>query len=124
MEVTMKSAQRIRRSRRSRAEWVEEVERWRGSGKSAVEYAAEHGLHAGTLAAWGSKVRDEVRALPRRRGMPAFIPVRMSATPVQPAGAGEFEIVLGNGRRVRVKGEFQSEQLTRLLEIAERGAPC
>jgi hypothetical protein len=111
------------RPRRSRAEWSDEVRRWRESGQTAAEYAAGHGLHAGTLAAWGSKIGD-IEAAPGRSV--AFLPVRVAepaskesapATPV-------MEVVLRNGRRVRVGGGFDGDAVARLLDVAERGGRC
>jgi hypothetical protein len=37
---------------------------------------------------------------------------------------GELEVVLRNGRRVVVRGDFGSDTLKRLLELAEGGAAC
>jgi hypothetical protein len=117
-----------KRPRRSKAAWVEEVVRWRQSEQSASEYAREHGLHAGTLTVWGSKLRGE--QTPKRRaarGQAAgFLPVRVveAAQPSLAVERGRFEVVLRNGRRVVVSGEFGSEALTRLLDIAEGSARC
>jgi transposase-like protein len=116
-----------KRPRRSRAAWLEDVKRWRESGQSAAEYAREHDLHAGTLMAWGSKLRVELPTQTLGRHAPAgFLPVRVA----QPTGAttvatgGQLEVVLRNGRRVLVSGEFGVERLARLLDVAEGGARC
>lgn len=124
-EVPMRHQPKIMRKRRSRAEWVEEVRRWRQSGRTAAVYASERGLHAGTLAAWASKLRDVATADGGAERTPsAFLPVRVTTPrPSQSAGA-DVEIVLNNGRRVRVGGDFQSEQLARLLAVVEGGSSC
>ena len=130
MQDTAKNGRPKKRARRSRAEWVEEVRRWRGSGQSGAEYARERGIHAGTLAGWASKVRDSMGAKPvsrdQRRSM--FVPVQVAPVPaavLAKAGVerGEVEVVLRNGRRVRVSGTFDGEAVARLLMIAE-GAAC
>lgn len=98
--------------------------RWRESGQSAAEYARERDLHAGTLMVWGSKLRGEVvAAASRRHSRTGFLPVRV-AEPMRAAttAGGQLEVVLRNGRRVLVSGEFGAERLARLLEIAEGGA--
>jgi hypothetical protein len=40
------------------------------------------------------------------------------------AGPGEIEVVLLNGRRVRISGNFEGEAVARLLAIVEGGAAC
>ena len=73
---------------------------------------------------WGSKLRGEVSAA--SGSQPArseFLPVRV----VEPSGdavaaGGKLEVVLRNGRRVMVSGEFGAERLARLLDVVEGGA--
>lgn len=101
-----------------------EAASWRESGQSAAEYARQRDLHAGTLMVWGSKLRSEVPAASGGRPAHAgFLPLRVSE-PARAAVAagGQFEVVLRNGRRVLVSGEFGAERLARLLEIAEGDA--
>lgn len=116
--------------RRSKAAWLEIVQRWRRSGQTAEAYAQGHGLHAGTLAAWGSKLRSEVTVARESVSWGSgsgFLPVRVVGEPArthaQPESA-ELEVVLRNGRRVVVRGDFGSDTLKRLLELAEEGAAC
>ena len=130
MQDTVKSGRPKKRARRSRAEWLDELRRWRESGQSATEYARQRGIHAGTLAGWASKVRDSVVA-PRvssgqRNSM--FVPVHVAPAAETAAGKadadrGQVEVVLRNGRSVRVSGKFDGEVVVRLLMIAE-GASC
>lgn len=120
MQDTAKSGRPKKRARRSRAEWVEEVRRWRESGETAEAYAKKHDLHSGTLAGWACKVKQAVRA-------PTFVPVRVTERVVsapQQAGAGSVEVVLLNGRRVRISGDFESETVARILAVVEGGERC
>jgi transposase len=116
--------------RRSKAAWLEIVQRWRRSGQTAGEYAQRHGLHAGTLAAWGSKLRNELAAArePVSGSSDAkFLPVRVVSGPARPDAqqqSGELEVILRNGRRVVVRGDVGNDMLRRLLELAEGGAAC
>lgn len=130
MQDTAKSVRLNKRARRSRAEWLEELRRWRASGQSAADYARERGIHAGTLAGWASKVRDSVVAPRVGSGQRSstFVPVHVAPvaeTSAGKAGAdrGQIELVLRNGRSVRVSGKFDGEAVARLLMIAE-GAAC
>jgi hypothetical protein len=130
MQDTAKNGRLKKRARRSRAEWLEELRRWRENGQSATEYARERGIHAGTLTGWASKVRDSVVA-PRvasgeRNSM--FVPVHVAPAAGAAAGKvgadrGQVEVVLRNGRSIRVSGPFDGEAVARLLRIAE-GAAC
>jgi hypothetical protein len=124
MRKTFTGNQMGKRPRRSRAAWLEDVRRWRESGQSAAEYARERDLHAGTLMVWGSKLRSEVAAASSgRRPRAGFLPVRVAEpTRAATAAGGQLEVVLRNGRRVVVSGDFGAQRLARLLEIAEGGA--
>jgi len=60
-----------------------------------------------------------------------FVPARLAASPSRAASAvdsvaerPEVEVVLRNGRRVRVSREFQLDALARLLDTVEVGGPC
>jgi len=71
-------------SRRSKGTWLEIVQRWRRSGQTAEAYAQRHGLHAGTLAVGGSKLRSELAAArePVSGGSGSgFLPVRVVSAP-------------------------------------------
>jgi hypothetical protein len=120
----MQAAERARkRPSRPRSEWVSEVRRWRQSGQSGPEYAQAHDLDAGTLAWWASRLRTEIAARPRRKSKsePAFLAVRVRQSPVRPT-EGTFEVVLANGRCVRVSGDFDAERVSRLLAAVEGGS--
>ena len=116
--------------RRSKAAWLEIVQRWRRSGQTAEAYAQRHGLHAGTLAVWGSKLRSELAAArePVSGGSGSgFLPVRVVSGPARPDAqrqSGELEVILRNGRRVVVRGDVGNDTLRWLLELAEGGATC
>jgi transposase len=123
------TANRKRRPHRTRAEWIEEIRRWRRSGQTAADYGAKYGVHPKTLVLWASKLRDVVPLAERGGGGRAvrhFVPVRVTPAerPVVSAAAPEFEVLLRNGRRVRVSGDFQPDVLARLLAAADGGAAC
>ena len=122
-----------RRSKRSKAEWLELVNQWRSSGQSAVAFGGARDVHPGTLSVWASRFRHEASGQPARKsgkGSSLFLPVRVSSEQPQRevtselAVDGGFEVVLTNGRRVRVAGTFRAESLVRLLAVVEGGASC
>ena len=121
-----------RRARRSAAEWQAEVAGWRASGVTAREYAKSHGVHAGTLMGWASRLAKS--AGPSRRGgapqskASRFIPVRVVA-PSRADRSDDFprleaEVILLSGRRVRLSGEIRFEQLGQLLDALEGRRAC
>lgn len=124
MQQSTKENRVSKRPRRTRSEWVEEVGRWRRSGQSAAEYAAQHGLHPGTLVVWGGKIGKEATVSTARATR--FLPVRVSsgARETSTAERGEIEVVLVNGRCVRVRGEVPCEVVARMLDAAEGGGRC
>jgi hypothetical protein len=112
-----------KRGRRSRADWVDEVKRYRASGLKAAEYAASRGLHAGTLCGWASKLGKGAEA---DREVPQFLPVRVGdgATSAQSKRPAEVEVTLRNGWRVRVAGDVPPEGLVELLVLLEGEQRC
>jgi transposase len=112
------------RARVDRNEWKRRVQRWKDSGLTAKEFAAETGINAGTLQFWRYKLKDGDR--PPIRGMPgsrsaailsSLVEVRAPA--VAPVVDQRFEIELANGRRVRVGRDFDAESLRALITAVE-----
>lgn len=127
MRKAFSSNREGRAARRSRAAWLEEVKRWRESGQSAAEYGRAHGLHAGTLTVWGSKLRSEIDAAAAagHRSRLGFVPVRVTeAKAAAVTAAPQLEVVLRNGRRVLVSEDIGAERLARVLDLVEGGVRC
>lgn len=122
MEITQSTKRVKKRQARSRAQWLSEVRQWRRSGQSGADYAKAHDLDQGTLAWWASRLRGEVAAEParKRKSAPAFLAVRVRETPTRLV-EGSLEVVLANGRCVRINGDFNVERVSRLLAAAEGG---
>jgi hypothetical protein len=124
------------RSRVAREEWAKRVERWRDSGLSCAEFAAELGINPRTLTYWKWMLNKEARGEKRVwRARKAPTPrVRRAAASERPqsppvvAGLveieaaprdGRFELELGAGRRLRVPASFDPTDLRRLLDVLE-----
>ena len=84
---------------------------------------------------WASRLKNGVDSKSLRKSSSgtaasAFLPVRVSnkSTPskvdTEMSVVGGFEVVLTNGRRVRVAGHFRPEALAQLLAVVEGGAAC
>src|SRR5690606_23488942 len=117
-----------------REEWAKRVERWRDSGLTAAEFAAETGINARTLAYWKWALTREQKAAVRSRGRnpqaggangspqsepnneasPGF--VELTGTPSARDG---FELELRGSVRLRVPSDFDSAALRRLLQVLE-----
>ena len=106
----------------TRAEWDERVKRWAKSGISIEAFAAREGLDAKRLKWWRWKLGTQV---PPPASEPRFVPVRVVDSGADSAdGAAPLEVVLPNGRVVRVPAAFDAEALERVLAIASREGQC
>jgi transposase-like protein len=122
------------RSRVAREEWARRVERWRDSGLSCAEFAAELGINPRTLTYWRyilrKEARGEKRTWPRRKlaggaaskthRVPAAATVAAPFVEVQAVTRlSQFELELRGGRRLSVSRDFDATALRRLLEVLE-----
>jgi len=107
----------------TRAEWAKRVEQWEASGLSAAAFAKRERLVAKRLVWWRWKLRASPSA---RAASPLdFLPVRVVSTATaRPSTAGSIEIVLPNGRIVRVPAGFDEGDLERVLVVASGSASC
>ena len=105
--------------------WRGEIEGQARSGLSVRAYCRTHRLQETTFYFW----RRELA----RRPPAAFVPVTVASETAGPGGAtgpppegglgGRIEIVVGNGRRVRVTGPVDRQALADVLAVVE-GRPC
>ena len=104
------------RDEQKERKWQRRIEQWRASGLSVRAFCARHDLATASFYNWRRVL--ERRAMER----PAFVPVQVVAdTP--PPQAGALELVLPNGRTVRVTPGFDAVTLRQLLAVLE-GQPC
>ena len=117
-------------ARRSREQWAAEIAGWRKSGLDSAEYAQQRGLNRSTLLGWSFKVgaMEGKPGTRRESSRPThFLPVRVRAQDAAKAAAsdaGRIEIVLTNGRLVRVAGAVDPGELARVLAAADGVDPC
>jgi hypothetical protein len=136
-------------ARHSREDWAKRIERWKDSGLTAAEFAAETGINAHSLSWWQWKLSadaktsasaaaspsqiqanvDEGKSGRRRRrprsSEPSDMPsaTTMTFVEVTPSQRSEaLEVKLTGGREVRVPVGFDAPTLERLLAILERRA--
>jgi hypothetical protein len=105
------------RDERKEQQWRRWIGEWRASGFSVRAFCDRRRLAIPSFYAWR-------RTLERRAAeKAAFVPVQVVAdTP--PAQATALELVLGDGRIVRVAPGFDTATLRQLLTALEGEGPC
>lgn len=86
---------------------------WRESGKSLSTFAREHGLQPIRVWRWSARLRDQ------SSGPLRFHPVRVVGPDRGDDRAGTIEVLLLDGRRVRVAEGFSAADLARVLAVLE-----
>lgn len=100
------------RKRESRAVWERRLVRWEKSGLTRVEFARREGVNPSTLGWWRSILNDSRQA-------PELSFVEVALPEVTSAASAHLEVVLVNGRTVRVPAGFDAGELRRLLDVLE-----
>ena len=117
-----------KRTRVGREEWAKRVERWRDSGLTTAEFAAEVGISAKTLTYWAWTLKREAtgekRVWPQKKrpvvtlaaagskARGAFVEVSSQV------GQQRFELEV-RGRRLHIPHGFDAQQLRSLLQVLE-----
>ena len=96
--------------------WRQVIARWKRSGLSVRAFCGAEGLNPMTFYWWRRELgrRDQPR--------PSFLPVHVLAETTEPSPVG-IEVVLANGRSVRVSAGFDPRTLVRVIETLEQGGP-
>lgn len=108
----------------TRSEWDERLKRWAKSRMSIEAFAAREGIEPKRLKWWRWKLSGSTPPS-APTPTPRFVPVRVVESPVERApGGAALEVVLTNGRVVRVPAGFDAAALERVLAIASREDTC
>ena len=106
--------------------WRDHVAGWKSSGLSLRLYSEQHGLKAGTLGYWNSRLKAQpVDALTSSAGPEAaatFLAVHVAEPAVSVSEPRDdwIELVLKGGSILRVGRGFDAMTLDRLLDVVER----
>ena len=117
----MRLPQRQRRRHRPQAEIARLVDAYQESGLTQRAFAQRHGLAPATLSHWLQRRPPAKRSapLPVRPAFPALVPV--AVVEARPASPAPFEVLLANGRAIRVAPGFDGAALRQLLGVVEDG---
>ena len=112
--------------------WRRLLRQWRRSELTVREFCDQHDVSEPSFYAWRRTITErEQQRYQRQTNMPAgedpcparqplFVPLR-----VVPTAAGmAFEVVVSDGRVVRVPAGFDAASLRQLLAILEEGPSC
>src|SRR3954468_10316930 len=101
------------------AHWQRVLARWKRSGLSARAFCRAEGVSEPSFYGWRRKLDQAGQQ------KPAFLPVHVVAEEAKEPATGGIEIVLANGRCLRVRPGFDPHTLVTLLDLLEvRGASC
>ena len=96
-------------------QWRQRIAQWQTSGLTVAAFCARHDLASASFYAWR-------RTLQRRAAQPPrFVPVQLVAGPPP---ATPLEVVLADGRVVRVAPGFDATTLRQLLAVLRQEPPC
>src|ERR1700719_4368874 len=98
--------------------WQRVVRQWRQSKLSVRAFCQEHDLSESNFYAWRKTLHQ------RAAEGAAFVPVHLRPEEPPRSARGALELVLGQGRLLRVGPGFDAPTLQRLLTLLEEGRPC
>ena len=109
--------------------WRRTVEQWRRSGLSIRDFCRRHQLSEPNFYAWRRTLDERDRQQPADEA-PRFVPLQVlpedepetSTSTTDPAVSG-LELLLDNGRVLRIGNAFDADTLRRLLPVLEEGRP-
>lgn len=102
--------------------WRQVLRRWQQSGLTAQTFCEKNSISQASLYAWRRILAARDTAAVR------FAQVRVMADESTSPGPtplpGALELVLGNGRVLRIGAGFDAAALRRLLPLLEEDTPC
>ena len=107
------------RDPRKAEHWRRLIERWRGSGRSVRDFCEHSGIALPSFYAWRRRLQQDAPRPDVSQPPEAvtFLPVHVQLEPSdqQPP----LELVLGNGRCLRIPPRFDANALRALLAVLE-----
>jgi transposase len=97
--------------------WRQCIREWQESGLSVRGFCARRGLRQPSFYAWRLELQR------RDSEKPQFVPIRLRDD-VSTAVGRTLEVVLANGRAIRVTSDFDACTLRQLVAVLEERSPC
>jgi hypothetical protein len=108
----------MKTKRTKRQEWERRVEAWRSSGERASTFAERNGWNARTLTCWATQgLRARRAVIVAAADSVKFVEVAPERK--GPSRSGVIDVVLRNGRRLRIRGVVDPETLGALARVLE-----
>lgn len=105
--------------------WGEHIAGQRDSGMSIRAYCRREGLNEGAFYQWRRRLSGRTGDTPDAAPGAAFAEVRLAGQENSGRDGADFmEVVLRNGRVLRVGRDFDGDAVARLVTVLEEGAPC
>src|SRR5437868_2754356 len=98
--------------------WRRLVREWERSGLTVRAFCEEQGVSEPSFYAWRRTLQDRTATAPN------FVPVRVTAEPAMDRRPGDVELVLADGRLLRLGPGFDAATLQRLLAVLREGQAC
>jgi transposase-like protein len=102
--------------------WRRHFERQRISGSTIRAYCRTHGLHEAAFYFWRRTIAERNRMtspVPKAAAAPTFVPVAVVDAPVSPRRETPIDILLTDGRRVRVRSGCDRSLLVDVLAVLD-----
>lgn len=97
------------------------VDAWRQSGQTQVEFARTHGIKVERLSRWARRLPEAAETQDHMM----FHPVRVRLPQGARVGVDELiELVLGDGRSIRLPPGFDAADLRRVLDVLRASVGC
>ncbi len=94
-------------------QWRERLQRWQSSGQSVRSFCAAESIAEPAFYFWRRTIAERTGAVRRRPAKPKFVPVRVTSPSVG------VEVVVANGRVVKVHPGFDATHLLAILAALE-----
>jgi transposase len=109
--------------------WRRHIAGWQRSGMSIRDYCAAEGLAEHNFHAWRKTLAErDRREAPRAKrsqsstAIPAFVPIHVVNDEATSSPGGAVEVLLANGRVLRIRADFDPQVVRQLLALLEEPA--
>lgn len=103
-------------------QWTALLHQWERSGQTVKAFAERHGVNVSTFYAWRKRLAPSAPSTTLALVAPRFVELQATAAAPAARSRAPFELLLRNGRLLRIPVEFDEGALAKLLVVVEGGA--